>query len=179
MAVIDATLAGGLNVVAFMDTLASNILEGTASSPITRHDGYDVIVSGIDGRHVFTDFSDHPFAVAFKDGGPAPIVVNNKGLESTASGRYQFLRKDWAHYRAQLRLPDFSPLSQDKWCIQLLRERRAVAMLQQGDVRAAAKACANIWASLPGDVYGQQTSSHRTTMDQVVAMYKLCGGTVK
>lgn len=174
MTVIDATLAGGLNVTAFMDTLASRILEGTASSPITQHDGYDVIVSGINGRNVFTDFSDHPFA-----NGRAPIVVNSRGLESTAAGRYQFLRKDWAHYRAMLRLPDFGPLSQDKWCIQLMRERRAIALLQQGDIRAAVKACANIWASLPGDVYGQQTSSHRTTMDEVVAVYKLNGGTVK
>lgn len=36
------------NVAAFLDTLAFS--EGTATHPLTRNNGYDVIVTGIDGK---------------------------------------------------------------------------------------------------------------------------------
>ena len=45
---------------AFLDTLAFS--EGTSNHPLTVNDGYDVIVTGVDGPEVFTDYSAHPFA---------------------------------------------------------------------------------------------------------------------
>jgi muramidase (phage lysozyme) len=167
MSVISSDAAGGTQVVAFMDMLA--VAEGTKSSPITRCDGYDVIVTGVDGRHRFDDFSAHPFA-----NGRSSIVVNSKGLTSNASGRYQHMLRDWPHYRDLLRLPDFGPLSQDRWCIQLLKERRAIQPLLDGDLATAIARCANIWASLPGNNYGQPQHA----LDTLRAAFILNGGNV-
>ena len=55
-----------------------------------------------------------------------------------------------------------------------LRERRALPMLQRGDVASAIKACSNIWASLPGAGYGQ----HEQRLDGLVAAYQRNGGVV-
>lgn len=61
------------NVAAFLDTLAFS--EGTATHPLTRNNGYDVIVTGIDGKpEIFTDYRDHPFA-----GGRPAKVFNRHG----------------------------------------------------------------------------------------------------
>lgn len=103
------------NVAAFLDTLAFS--EGTATHPLTRNNGYDVIVTGIDGKpEIFTDYRDHPFA-----GGRPAKVFNRRGEKSTASGRYQQLYLFWPHYKKQLALPDFSPASQDRLAIQLIQ----------------------------------------------------------
>ena len=45
---------------AFLDLIAYS--EGTSTSSVTKNDGYDVIVTGVDGPSIFTDYSDHPFA---------------------------------------------------------------------------------------------------------------------
>lgn len=47
------------NLQAFLDMLA--VSEGTSTSPITRCDGYDVIVTGADRKpEIFSDFRMHP-----------------------------------------------------------------------------------------------------------------------
>ena len=80
---LSESLAGGRNVLAFLDKLAWS--EGTSTSPATAMDGYDVIVTGVERKpEVFKDFTDHPFAK-----GRASKVINSKGLTSNASGRYQ------------------------------------------------------------------------------------------
>lgn len=133
------------NIAAFLDMLA--VSEGTANHPLTKNRGYDVIVTGLDGKpEIFTDYSDHPFA----HGRPAK-VFNRRGEKSTASGRYQQLYLFWPHYRKQLALPDFSPLSQDRLAIQLIRERGALDDIRAGRIERAISRCRNIWASLPGD----------------------------
>lgn len=167
MPTIDPSVAGSINVCAFMDMIAS--AEGTSSSSITQYDGYDVIVTGINGPNRFDDFSTHPFA-----NGRSSIVVNSKGLTSNASGRYQFMLKDWQHYRDLLALPDFGLLSQDRWCIQLLKERRAIAPLLAGDLNTAIGLCSNIWASLPGNSYGQP----QRALDTLHALFILNGGDI-
>ena len=131
------------NIAAFLDMLA--VSEGTANHPLTKNRGYDVIVTGLDGKpEIFTDYSDHPFA----HGRPAK-VFNRRGEKSTASGRYQQLYLFWPHYRKQLALPDFSPLSQDRLAIQLIRERGALDDIRAGRIERAISRCRNIWASLP------------------------------
>lgn len=141
------------NRTAFLDMLS--VSEGTSTSPATRNKGYDVIVTGIDGKpEIFTDYSTHPFAR-----GRPPKIINSKGLRSTASGRYQHLVKHWPHYQALLHLPDFSPQSQDMWAIQLIRERGALPMIDAGDFDLAVATVRNLWASLPGAGYGQPEHS--------------------
>src|SRR3972149_2847058 len=135
------------NRKAFLDMLA--VSEGTSTSPATLNNGYDVIVTGVDGvPEVFTDYSDHPF----NNGRPSK-VINSHGLTSNASGRYQFMLRDWHHYRDQLKLPDFSPDSQDLWALQLIRERSALPLIDLGEFAAAVARVSNLWASLPGAGY--------------------------
>lgn len=157
------------NRSALCDTVA--FAEGTSTSPATKNNGYDVIVTGIDGRpETFTDYSTHPFA----NGRPSKII-NSRGLTSNASGRYQFMLRDWRYYQNLLRLPDFGPASQDAWAIQLIRERRALPLIDAGDIRAALAAISNLWASLPGNSYGQP----QRKLDLLVAKYQSFGGVVK
>lgn len=156
------------NVAAFLDMLAFS--EGTATHPLTRNQGYDVVVTGIDGKpEIFTDYSDHPFA----HGRPAK-TFNRRGERSTASGRYQQLYRYWPHYKTLLSLPDFSPSSQDRLAVQLLTEQRSLADIERGDIELAIDKCRNIWASLPGAGYGQR--EHR--LDKLVEVYRTAGGTL-
>lgn len=166
MPVISPEQAGGKNVCAFLDMIAFS--EGTYR--IGSQQGYDVIVTGIDKQpETFSDFADHPFA----KGRPSK-VINSKGLTSNASGRYQFMKKDWPHYRALLKLPDFGPLSQDRWAIQLIKERRALADIQAGRIAEAIGKCANIWASFPSAGYGQ--FEHK--LETLLKAYRDAGGVI-
>lgn len=154
------------NRTAFLQMLS--VSEGTSSSPITKDRGYDVIVTGADGRpEIFTDYSTHPFA----RGRPSK-VINSKGLTSNASGRYQFMLKDWAHYKAALNLADFGPVSQDLWALQLIRERGALPLIDGGQFAVAVQRCSNLWASLPGAGYGQ----HENAIDKLRDAYLAAGG---
>lgn len=165
MARISAAYAGGINVLAFLDMLAWS--EGTGNSSATQNDGYDVIVTGADkAPEVFTDYTAHPFAAGRKS------KLIRPGLTSNASGRYQFMLRDYAHYRDQLNLPDFGPISQDVWAIQLIREQRAIADIKAGRISAAITKCSNIWASLPGAGYGQR--EHK--LADLTAHYIAAGG---
>lgn len=157
------------NQKAFLDMLS--ISEGTSTSQATQNDGYDVIVTGIDKKpEIFTDYSNHPFS-----NGRKPKTINSNGLVSTASGRYQFLVRDWAHYRSSLGLPDFGPDSQDKWALQLIKERRALDDIDAGRFSDAVAKCRNIWASLPGANYPGQ---HMNSLDKLQAAYVAAGGTL-
>jgi muramidase (phage lysozyme) len=135
---------------AFLDLVAWS--EGTSTHPLTEDNGYDIIVTGVDGHHVFTDYSDHPFAT-----GRVPIVVSRVPLlRSTAAGRYQLLARYWTAYKAMLHLADFGHDAQDAVALQQIRERGAIAHILAGDVTTAIKLCSNIWASFPGNDYGQR-----------------------
>ena len=157
------------NLKAFLDMIA--VSEGTSTSPATKLNGYDVIVTGADKKpEIFTDFSCHPFSKGRK-----PKLISKKsGLYSTASGRYQFMRKDYEHYKHTLNLPDFGPGSQDKWAIQLIRERRALNDIYDGRIAVAINKVRNIWASLPGAGYGQ----HENEIDKLVLVYVNAGGNI-
>ena len=149
---------------AFLDLVAWS--EGTSRSLVTTNNGYDVIVSGVDGPNVFDDCSDHPFA----NGRPPIVVRAEPELLSTASGRYQLLLRFWRAYKVQLGRADFSPSSQDAVAIQQIKERGALDKIQVGDIQDAIAACSNIWASLPGNSYGQ-AGGH--TMQALLDQYGL------
>ncbi len=154
------------NRLAFLSMLA--VSEGTSTSPATINNGYDIIVTGVDGEpEVFSDYSDHPF----NKGRPSK-VINSRGLTSNASGRYQFMLRDWCHYREQLNLMNFGPDSQDLWAIQLIRERGALPLIDAGNFELAVARCSNLWASLPGAGYGQ----HENQIAKLEAAYTNAGG---
>src|ERR1700721_3516997 len=91
----------------FLDVIAFS--EGTSTSDLTKNDGYDVIVTGLKGPAIFTDYSDHPFAPQFNR---PPVTFKLPAIpanQSTASGRYQIEYHWWRLYKVSLKLPDFSP----------------------------------------------------------------------
>lgn len=150
--------AGGANVCALLDMIAWS--EGTDNNvQPTKDRGYDVVVGG----GLFTDYSHHPHT----------LVRLSPTLISSAAGRYQILARQWKAYLPILRLPDFSPLSQDLYAINQLRERGAVKLIQAGRFQDAVTAINRIWASMPGSPYNQRTH----TMDECLGIYVMHGGT--
>ena len=102
----------------------------------------------------FSDFSKHP-----------NILVTSGGYTSTAAGRYQILKKTWDSVQSKLNLPDFSPLSQDKAAIQLIKDRGAYNDVIQGNFESAIAKTNKEWASLPGAPYGQPTYSLKKAIE--------------
>lgn len=146
------------NEKAFLDMIAWS--EGT--STIKESDnGYNVIVGGA----LFESYADHPRKL---------VVLNKKGLKSTAAGRYQLLSRYFDAYKKRLKLPDFSPVSQDTIAMQQIRECKALDDINAGRLSAAIQKCARIWASLPGNNYAQ----HQNAGNVLQAAYLRAGGTV-
>ncbi|MGV2930160.1 glycoside hydrolase family 104 protein [Vreelandella venusta] len=163
MPVITPAQAGGVNVCAFLDMIAfAEIGTPMLSDPRTDN-GYRVIVGSLPSKLILMDdYSDHP----------RKLVKIRKGLSSTAAGRYQQLSRYWNHYRDQLNLPDFGPLSQDRCAIQQIREQKALPLIQQGRIADAIHRCRNIWASLPGAGYGQ----HEYSLERLLLGFKRSKG---
>lgn len=148
------------NMTAFLSMLAYS--EGTDNGcQPTKNKGYDVIVGG----SLMTSYADHPRKL---------VDLPKLGIKSTAAGRYQILSKYYDAYKKQLRLPDFSPASQDAIALQLIRECKAVDDIEAGRIADAIHKCRSRWASLPGAGYGQ----HEQKLDKLIAVYKAAGGTV-
>lgn len=146
------------NLQAFLDTIAYS--EGTDNGrQPTRSRGYDVVVGG----SLFTDYSDHPRRL---------VDLPKLGIKSTAAGRYQILARFYDHYKKQLGLPDFSPESQDKIAIQLIKECKAIDDIGAGRIEQALTKCRSRWASLPGAGYNQ----HEHKMETLVAKFKELAG---
>lgn len=155
------------NLKAFLDTLGFS--EGTSTSPVTQDGGYDIIVTGIDGKpERFSDYSEHPFAR-----GRPHKVINAHGLTSTASGKFQIELHWWTIYQKLLKLPDFSPRSQVLYAIQQLEEQRAYDDVIAGRFTLAVAKCANIWASLPGANYPGQRMRKIADLERA---YRSAGG---
>src|ERR1700744_5526337 len=127
MSKITADQAGGANVCAFLDMIAwAELGYGLIAK---SDDGYNVLVGATPQKPLlFTSYAQHP-------------RVHNAQENSDAAGRYQFMGKYWEHYRDQLSLPDFGPMSQDIWAIQLIKECRALAEIQAGRLTNAVALC--------------------------------------
>lgn len=149
---------GEKNLRAFLDVIAFS--EGTDNGKQTTKDrGYDVLVGGKN----FESYKDHPRVVV-----PLPKL----GINSSAAGRYQILGWVFDHYKVQLKLPDFSPDSQDKIAIQLIRECKALDDVKKGGVETAITKCRSRWASFPGAGYGQ----HEQKMSTLISVFHRSGG---
>lgn len=155
---LTADQAGGSNVLAFLDMIAWS--EGTDNGrQPTMDNGYDVLVGG----GLFRGYRDHP---------RQSIYLPKLSIRSTAAGRYQILSRYYDHYKAQLKLPDFSPASQDRIALQLIRECKALDDIKAGRIEQAAHKCRSRWASLPGAGYGQ----HEQRMEDLIAQYIAASG---
>ena len=165
MARISAEKAGGKNVLAGLDMIAWS--EGTSSARKSKDDGYDVLVGG----DTFSGYTEHPRIA----------VVTRYGL-SDAAGRYQIMAAipnvirtdtwDWASRAAKVK--DFSPESQDRVAIYLIKRRGALDDLKAGRIRDVIAKCAKEWASLPGAGYNQREQK----VEDLVAQYRAAGGVV-
>ncbi|WP_447556412.1 glycoside hydrolase family 24 protein [Vreelandella sp. EE22] len=166
MPVITPAQAGGVNVCAFLDMLAFAELHTPMLKDPRTDNGYRVIVGSLPSKlNLMASYDDHP----------RQLINIRKGLSSTAAGRYQILSRFWDHYQPALGLPDFGPLSQDRYAIQQLREQRALPLIQAGRITDAIARCSNIWASLPGAGYGQHEHSlQRLLLEFKRAQGKLC-----
>lgn len=111
---------------------------------------YNVMFTG----RRFNDFSDHPRQ-----------RNRSGGLTSTAAGRYQFLEGTWDGLKEDMNLTDFTPQSQDRACVELIRRRGVADEVEAGNIPAALQQLSYEWASLPPYRYpGQGTK----TTEQVV-----------
>ncbi|WP_298214353.1 glycoside hydrolase family 104 protein [Acidocella sp.] len=160
MARLTPAQAGSANRVAFLDMLAWSEI-GPALLAISD-DGYNVLVGSTPAHPLlFHSYDRHP-------------DVLNHQLNSTAAGRYQLIHATWLECQQALRLPDFSPQSQEWAALHLIRERGAMPAIDAGRLSVAIDLCAAIWASLPGNSYGQPEHP----LADLQAAYGRAGGVV-
>jgi muramidase (phage lysozyme) len=160
MARIDAGTAGGENRLAFLDMIA--VSEIGAPLLTVSDDGYNVLVGATLSKPLlFKSYADHP-------------NILNAALRSTAAGRYQILNRWWRIYKAQMYLRDFSPISQDRYALQQLKEHGALPLIDAGRFDEAVAKVSNVWASLPGAGYGQ----HENQLENLRDAYVAAGGSV-
>lgn len=159
MARLTEAQAGGANVLRFLDLIAFS--EGTSTVKVSDG-GYNVLYGG----GLFTGYLDHPRR-------KLTFPINGKPVTSTAAGRYQLLERYWDAYRASLRLQGgFTAENQDRIALQQIRERRALEDIKAGRIPQAISKCSNIWASFPGNNYGQ--NPHR--LEKLLAHWQKLGG---
>lgn len=138
MSLDSANISHSPNMNAFLVTI--RCCEGT-SGP----DGYRMLFGG----KLFDSYADHPrVRVPFTQ-------TDGKRNVSTAAGAYQILARTWDALRARLGLPDFGPDSQDEAAVELINERGAIPVIEDGNLRRALDLCAPVWASLPASTYPQ------------------------
>lgn len=100
------------------------------------------------------------------------IAITRGGITSTAAGAYQILYGTWTDVAASLGLKDFSPLSQDRAAIELIKRRGALEDVLAGRFDTAIDKCKKEWASFPGAGYGQGERS----IEILAAVYQKAGG---
>lgn len=138
------------NVRTMLDMIAA--AEGTAGR---GDNGYNIEFGG--GQ--FQGYDKHPeklYEFTQTDG---------KKNKTSAAGRYQFLARTAQNLQHQMGLTDFSPKSQDKMAIELIRQAGALDNVLMGDYESAIHKLGKIWASLPSSPYAQPKRS----MDEVLA----------
>ena len=151
------------NQKAFLDLIAHSEI-GEKLLKISDN-GYNVIVGSTPTKpDLFQSYADHP----------RKLVHLGEFLQSTAAGRYQILSRYFSIYKQQLNLPDFSPNSQDRIALQMIKERKALDDIESGNIESAVNKCSNIWASFPNSKYGQHTNK----MNDLVTAYVQAGGTI-
>ena len=148
------------NLKAFLDTIAWSEI-GPALLAVSDN-GYNVCVgSTVANPLLFSSYATHP-------------MRHDNHTNSNAAGRYQLMGRYYLPYKMQLKLPDFSPASQDAIALQQIRECQALDAIAAGDMLTALERCAHIWASFPGAGYGQ----HEQETSGLIAAFINAGGVV-
>ena len=114
---------------------------------------YNTIVGG----SKFEDYSKHPGIVG---------VTTAEG-PSTAAGKYQITKTTYDQYAKKLGITDFSPESQDKIALELIKDKGALEDVQKGDYDSANKKLGGVWASLPSSTYNQPKRSEEWVNKQL------------
>jgi muramidase (phage lysozyme) len=130
-------------------------------------------------KHIIKNFADHPAITGEWTGHPLSAAqcrgANlNPPCKSTAAGAYQFLKNTWSRLKRNLNLPDFSPQSQDRAAIELIRENGALDLVRSGKLSEAIPKIKLVWASMPGAGYSQPEKSLAKLKEQ----YLKNGGTL-
>lgn len=125
------------NVKAFLMVIRTG--EGTADSG-----GYKRLFGG----GSFSSFADHP-----------KKIINKSGYTTSAAGAYQFIISTWNETKKALKLPDFSPASQDLAALGRIAYRGALNDVIAGRFDQALRKVSQEWASMPYSPYGQPTIS--------------------
>ena len=159
----------GANVSAFLKLIRTT--EGTEANAR----GWSPYAVTYSYAKQITDFRDHPAALGWP-GVPLPLsYCLNAGLPpgcvSTAAGAYQFNFPTWADPSLPAQ-PDFSPASQDRKAIDLLRAIGAYDALVRSDFDTALRLASQRWASLPYSSSGQPKVSYA----DAAAIYADAGG---
>jgi muramidase (phage lysozyme) len=143
---------------ALLDTIASRESQGR----------YDVMYGNSESNpRLITDFSHHPNQGAPITSGP------NRGLTSTAAGRYQFINGTWTDIANRHNLRDFSPESQDMgaWFLAQEEYRRDTGRDLQRDLAdpsrrgAITESLRDQWTSLPRGIE-QGRGNNQTEFDR-------------
>lgn len=106
------------------------------------------------GGSTFDDYSDHPREYVPIKSGP------NKGLYSSAAGKYQILASTYDRVAPLLGITDFSPESQLQIAYYLAQEAdpQLEQHLADGDLATISKELKSVWTSLPGGIEQGQNS---------------------
>jgi muramidase (phage lysozyme) len=124
---------------ALLDAIA--FAEGTRDQP---NNGYKTLF----GFGQFDDYSKHP-----------DKVVRSGGYASAAAGRYQFMPGTFNRLAKKLGLKDFSPESQDRAALELVKELGISDSIlkNEGMSYKVSAVLGKRWASFPGSTFGQPT----------------------
>lgn len=128
--------------------------------------GYETLFSGKSFISDYErDFSVHP-----------RIKIKSGRLVSSAAGAYQVMGYTWddpsmVSARNEYKVKDFTPLSQDTFCLILFKKKRAGTLdeIRQGKIKDALDKLSYEWASLPPGRYGQPSK----TMSEALSIFEI------
>ena len=139
--------------------------EGTTTAK-----GYEKIFGGSSFIDDYKkNWEDHPGIVIRAKGKDSK--GNEKIYYSSASGAYQVKKDIWDDWGKKFRefydIKDFSPESQDKFALVILKHKRGkdvIRLIREDKIEDAVKLCQGEWASLPDSPHGQPTVTWETVM---------------
>jgi len=138
------SIAAGDNLRLFGDLIA--MAEGTGQY------GPDSYRVGLGGR-LINSLEQHPdIATPFTQ-------TDGKKNVSTAAGKYQFIKSTWDDLSRKTGVKDFSPASQERNFQELLRRKKVLKHVEDGDFNTAIQKLGGAFASLPSSKYKQNKRS--------------------
>jgi muramidase (phage lysozyme) len=140
---------------AFLEMVAWSL--GTA-----QPEGYTLFISG----ESFTDFKDHPRQ-------PKCAFYGGREICSDNAGRYFIHSSTWDALVQQIELPDFSPQSQDKAAVELIRQKNALEDIETGRLEPAIYKLSSIWGSLPNSNGVSSYEFQNQSIDTLISVYDI------